>query len=79
LLFNYGLECAVRKFQENQEGLELNRTHHILIYAYSFNVLDENINIRKKNAEDLWGGWSRRKLSTCLCVAIKIQDSITIY
>jgi hypothetical protein len=53
LFFNFALEYAIRRVQENQERLKLNATHQLLSYVDAINIVRGNIDIINKNTEAL--------------------------
>ena len=50
LLFNLLLEYAIRRVQVNQDGLHLNGTHQLLVYADDVNILGGSVHTVKENA-----------------------------
>ena len=53
MLFNFASEYAIRRFQVNQNGLKLNGTHQLLVYADDVNILGGIVHTVKENAEAL--------------------------
>jgi hypothetical protein len=51
LIFNFAVEYAIRKLQENQAGLKLNGTHQHLAYADDVNLPGDNIDTTNKNTD----------------------------
>jgi hypothetical protein len=53
LLFNFALEYAIWKIQDNQVGLKFNGTNQLLAYADDVNLLGDDIDTTRKNTETL--------------------------
>jgi hypothetical protein len=53
LLFNFALEYVIWTVQANQEGLKLNGTHQLLVYAVYVNILGGSVHAIKKKTDAL--------------------------
>jgi hypothetical protein len=53
LFFKFVLEYAIRRVQVNQDWLQLNGTHQLLVYADDVNMLGGSVHTVMKNTEIL--------------------------
>ena len=84
LLFNFALEYAIRRVQVNQDGLKLNGTHQLLVYADDANSLGGSVLTTKKNMEALVVASKENglemnadRLCTWSCLEIRTQDEVS--
>ena len=80
------LEHAIARIQVNQNGLKLNGTHQLLVYADDVNILGGSVYTVKKNTDALvvasketgLEGNAGKKTSTWSCLEIRMQNESTI-
>jgi hypothetical protein len=53
LLLNFAINYAIRRVQVNQDGLKLNCTYQLLVYADDVNMLGRSVHSIKKKTEAL--------------------------
>jgi hypothetical protein len=85
LLFKFVLEYAIKRVRVNQDGLTLNGTHQLLIYADDVNILGGIVHTVKENTESLVVATKESGLevnaekgSTRLCLGIGMQGGGTV-
>jgi len=84
LLFNFALECAIRRVHVNQDGMKLNGTHQLFVYAGNVNILGGSESNIKKNTAALVvaskeiGLEINSDYSTWSCLEIRMQVEVTM-
>jgi hypothetical protein len=68
---NFVLEHAIRRLQANQEGLKLNGTHQLSVFADDVNIFGGNIHTIRKNTEAL--------LLACKGIGLEVNGEKTKY
>jgi hypothetical protein len=83
LLFNSALEYTIRRVQVNQDGLKLNGTHHLLVYADYVNILGGSVHKMWENSEALVVASKQIRLDVNVdktkymsCLEIRMQDKV---
>jgi hypothetical protein len=85
LFFSFASEYIIRKVQDIQVRLKLNGTHLLLVDAADVNVLGDNIDTIKKNAETLIDAGKevglevnavKTKYMVCCCIVKRIEGKI---
>jgi hypothetical protein len=51
LLFNFALEYVIKRVHVNQDGLKLNDTHQLVVYANDVNIMGGSVHTVKENTE----------------------------
>jgi hypothetical protein len=51
LIFNFAVEYVIRRVEVNQDGLKLNDTYQLLVYADDVNILGRSIHTIRKNTD----------------------------
>jgi len=86
MLFNCSLEYAIRRVQVNKDGLKLNGTHRLLVYADGVNILGGSVHTVKEDGEALVMARmetgqevtaDKSMYSTWSCLKIRMQDEVT--
>jgi hypothetical protein len=85
LLVSFASEYSIRRVQVNKDGLKLNGTHQLLVFADDVNILGRRVHTINANAEALMVASKEtglevnaEKLSTWSGLEISLQDEITI-
>jgi len=82
LLFISALEYTIQRVQVNKDGLKLNGTHQLLVYADEDDILEGSVRTIQENTKALVVASKviglELKLSTWPCLEIRIQDKVTV-
>jgi len=86
LILLYYKIYGIRRVQVNQDGLKLNGTHQLLVYADDVNMLRGSVHTIKENVEALVVASKETGLevkmrvepSTWSCLETRMQDEVTL-